>query len=629
MKYFISALIFFSLLLIFAGSVNAQKIEVPVAFSSVYPDPTGNVYGPKLDASDGTAVVAAFWSYDGGSFVPLSMRHNSFLKHDWNSILPTTPWSTPKDVVVDHARNIITVGNLPSALDFFVALQDPTGHIIWSKGFDNAGMNDYAPSIAVDSQNNIYVGGWSVPSKGGSETGFIAKIDSAGNLDASFGENGFVTGFSCPIRQVALTPIDQVVVYLLWAGCGAEMIVLDSITGENINSINLPEVEYGEFALDASSNIYVLYYNWEQDSRLDIYNSKLEQLGSFTLPGLGTRGWFRNIATTSYGTFVVASVLYGDQTTIEVYEYDQRGIRLKKGSYTSQSSVRFNDYWIDLDVDEDDNWIIAATGSIYDPKIGDYVKGIVQVKWASSPNDKDADRIYDSVDIDSKAFSDAFDDWISTSGTLTRGDVTVRISKPAERPYLDFKASGSGSNTIALFCNKTKQAEFSDGDGALFGYAGNLDYNVYAGDGIQVIDVPSGATIFLPTGAAGLIDDNQKGRVTVASDPGSTAAVTITFEGITQEVIPGETKTVMVKEVIDSADDGVLDGVWHTSPRQSEFQSTYNEGNVIKPKFTEVLALMDMGLGIMTIVLGLALFWLALSEMKREKSSAARKRKRK
>ncbi|MGK7872445.1 MAG: SBBP repeat-containing protein [Xenococcaceae cyanobacterium] len=120
------------------------------------------------------------------------------------------------DVAVDSKDNVYIAGQFEGSVnigginftsngltDAFVAKYDSNGNLLWAKSFGDSNYDAIA-SLAVDSENNLYVGGGfrdtldidkdgtnDFTSKGESDV-FIAKYDSSGNLlgASSFGGTG-------------------------------------------------------------------------------------------------------------------------------------------------------------------------------------------------------------------------------------------------------------------------------------------------------------------------------------------------------------------------------------------------------------------------------------------------------
>ena len=123
---------------------------------------------PVVDSHD-NIVIAGFWSIPGGG-------GNYIIKYDSNGsmlltkrfIAETNEFLIPNAVAVDLKDYIIIVGEKYSYTTYTNVMctqkYDSTGGLLWTREY-NSGFYDNARAVAVDSHNNIIVGGWSSFSK--------------------------------------------------------------------------------------------------------------------------------------------------------------------------------------------------------------------------------------------------------------------------------------------------------------------------------------------------------------------------------------------------------------------------------------------------------------------------------
>jgi len=194
------------------GGPSEQTIVVPV-FGDTEAEPHEaftlgllNPVGAAVTDAQGEATILA----DDGPL--LSINDVVLVEGDQEAL----PWSTyvgggPSgdsgvDVAIDASGNIWTVGHTGSPAwavggvdtshnggsDAFVAKVSPEGDILWST-YLGGGGNDYARSVAVNADGSAYVVGytnstaWAVgggidTTSGGGQDGFVAKINSDGQL---------------------------------------------------------------------------------------------------------------------------------------------------------------------------------------------------------------------------------------------------------------------------------------------------------------------------------------------------------------------------------------------------------------------------------------------------------------
>jgi hypothetical protein len=133
---------------------------------------------------------------DGGSGIAVDPKGNAYV-----SGCSSTAWGSP-------------IRAYSNKVDAFVVKLDHTGSLAWTTFLGGDG-NDSAQAIALDSSGNIYAGGyagatWGSPLKafaGGTEDGFVAKLDSNGSLYW----NTFIGGSGLDeIRGIAVDSVNNI-----------------------------------------------------------------------------------------------------------------------------------------------------------------------------------------------------------------------------------------------------------------------------------------------------------------------------------------------------------------------------------------------------------------------------------
>jgi hypothetical protein len=113
----------------------------------------------------------------------------------WTKQLGTSGSDIASGVAIDSSNNVYITGNTLGDLggsgnaggaDAFLAKYDSAGNIVWTKQLRTIG-NDKAQGVAVDSNNNVYITGYTSGDLGGSGNAgvfdaFLAKYDSAGTI---------------------------------------------------------------------------------------------------------------------------------------------------------------------------------------------------------------------------------------------------------------------------------------------------------------------------------------------------------------------------------------------------------------------------------------------------------------
>ncbi len=114
---------------------------------------------------------------------------------NWNPVInPADGTDQALDVAVDSQDNVYVVGLTTSEgnnMDWSISKYDPCGNLLWAKSVDGSGGTDVLHSVAVDSQDNVYVAGAITNEQSGIDM-VVTKYDSCGEEQWSrdFDNNG-------------------------------------------------------------------------------------------------------------------------------------------------------------------------------------------------------------------------------------------------------------------------------------------------------------------------------------------------------------------------------------------------------------------------------------------------------
>jgi hypothetical protein len=236
---------------------------------------------------------------------------------DWTRQLGSI--ADANSVAIDSNNNVyitgITSGSLDgntSAGDFdaFLAKYDPTGTKVWTRQLGSDGL-DYAYSVAIDSNNNVYITGITQSSldgntSAGGNDAFLVKYDSSGTKvwTRQLGTTG--TDFS---YSVAIDSNNNVYITGYTGGS------LDGNTSAGLNDTflvkydssgtkiwtrqlgtGLIDIAYS-VAIDSNNNVYITGYT---QSRLDGYtNAGLYDAFLTKYDSSGTKVWTRLLGTSA------------------------------------------------------------------------------------------------------------------------------------------------------------------------------------------------------------------------------------------------------------------------------------------------------------------------------------------
>ncbi len=240
---------------------------------------------------------------------------------DWTRLLGSTSSDIASDiangVAIDSNNNVYITGQTGGSLDgtnaggndAFLAKYDSTGTRVWTRQLGSTG-SDIAFSVAIDSNNNVYITGQTRGNldgiNAGSNDAFLAKYDSTGSKvwTKQLGSTSFDSA-----RGVAIDSNNNVYITGYTAGnldginAGSDDAFLakyDS-TGSKVWTKQLGSTDSDvatSVAIDSNNNVYITGYTFysldgnttagETDAFLTKYDST------------GTRLWTRQLGTNDY-----------------------------------------------------------------------------------------------------------------------------------------------------------------------------------------------------------------------------------------------------------------------------------------------------------------------------------------
>ena len=192
------------------GEVSDYWINVRGGTSADYSQ------GIAVDSSD-NIIIGGFYASDGaGGYDFLVTKYNSSGSLLWERLLGGSSNDIGRAIAVDSSDNIIITGQTLSdgagSYDLLTAKFNSSGTLQWDRTLGGSG-NDNSYAVAVDSSDNIIVGGYGTSDGAGADDIMIAKYNSSGTLqwdrtlggtsdDRCFGitvdssDNIIVTGFT-------------------------------------------------------------------------------------------------------------------------------------------------------------------------------------------------------------------------------------------------------------------------------------------------------------------------------------------------------------------------------------------------------------------------------------------------
>ena len=178
-------------------------------------DSSGNVYiGGYSDATWGSPVNALAGGNDA-----FAAKLDSSGNRTWHTFMGSSGYDQGRGIAVDSSGNVYVRGYSDATWgspinahagggDAFAAKLDSSGNRIWHTFMGSSG-DDYGRDIAINSNNNVFLGGWSSATWGtpvnayaGGEDVFAAKLSDQYTLSVTISPSGggsvTDTGINCP-----------------------------------------------------------------------------------------------------------------------------------------------------------------------------------------------------------------------------------------------------------------------------------------------------------------------------------------------------------------------------------------------------------------------------------------------
>jgi len=249
-----------------------------------------------IDSADNIIVTGRTTSDGAGGTDFLIAKHNSAGALQWDRTLGGTGSDDGNAVAIDSADNIIVTGRTNSdgagGYDVLIAKYNSAGALQWDRTLGGTGT-DFGAAVAIDSDDNIIVVGYTNSDGAGGIDLLIAKYNSAGALqwDRTLGGTGGDVG-----NAVAIDSADNIIVvgYTNSDGAGgydfliakynsAGALQWDRTLGGTGSDIG------AAVAIDSANNIIVVGYTTSDGAGInDLLIAKLPPNGSRT----GTYGSF-------------------------------------------------------------------------------------------------------------------------------------------------------------------------------------------------------------------------------------------------------------------------------------------------------------------------------------------------
>ena len=146
--------------------------------------------GVVVDSSDNIIITGRTGSDGAGDDDLLLAKYNSSGTLQWQRTLGGTNLDAGLQVTLDSSDNIIMTGFTLSdgagSYDILIAKCNSSGTLLWDRTLGGS-ANDIAYGLAIDSSDNIIVGGYSLSDGAGNYDHILVKLPPDGSLEGTYG----------------------------------------------------------------------------------------------------------------------------------------------------------------------------------------------------------------------------------------------------------------------------------------------------------------------------------------------------------------------------------------------------------------------------------------------------------
>ncbi len=179
-------------------------------------------HGVAVDSSSNVYVTGECTGCgSNGSSAFYTFKLNASGIQQWESIIDPSPSTDqPGDLAVDTEDNIIVGGRCNSCFQqSYLIKYYPNGTVRWTKNFNPVTSDDYIEGISTDSNNNIYLtGACTTCTMSGSEGIYVVKLDSTGTVQWT--DISDITAFADYSIDIDIDTQNNIFVSGYCSGCG-------------------------------------------------------------------------------------------------------------------------------------------------------------------------------------------------------------------------------------------------------------------------------------------------------------------------------------------------------------------------------------------------------------------------
>ena len=346
-------------------ALAAGEVELVELWHKAYDSGYGDwAFDVAVDSED-NVIVTGYTTNEDGNNDYYTIKYDQDGNEIWNKSYDGGYNDEAHGVAVDSNDNVIVTGysNITGDYDYYTIKYDKDGNEIWSEAYDD-GNPDWAMGVAVDSQDNIIVTGDSRPSGGSSY------------LTIKYNQNGTEiwnnpTGGN-EAFGVAVDSEDNVIVT---GQAGYPYGYWHTIKYHGANGTQIWLVTYGgggdneghRVAVDSEDNIIVTgtsqpYFTYANfwDYHTIKYDHNAKEIWSKTYEN-GYANWPMGLAVDSADNVIVTGYSSNGSTDYNYYTiiYDKDGNEIASATYDNG----YDDEAMGVAVDSEDNIIVTGHSS--------------------------------------------------------------------------------------------------------------------------------------------------------------------------------------------------------------------------------------------------------------------------
>jgi uncharacterized delta-60 repeat protein len=285
----------------------------------------------------------------------------------WIATLGDTSRDQGYSVAIDSAGNVYSVGHTVTStgnsFDSLLVKHDSSAAIQWQRTLGGPNV-DYGESVAIDSSDNVYVGGYTYDQVVGGYEFFVAKYNSSGTIQWQRTLEGSDTDIG---NSIAIDSTDNLYVigYTASEGAGGNDFLLAKYNSSGTiqwqRTLGGTDSDYGySVAIDSAGNVYALGYTRSEGAgNYDFLLAKYDSAGTIQ--------WQRILGGTDQERGYAVAIDSSDNVYVlgRTYSTGAGGSDLLLAKYDLSGTIQWQRILGGTDYEYGESVTVDSSGNVY------------------------------------------------------------------------------------------------------------------------------------------------------------------------------------------------------------------------------------------------------------------------